>query len=177
MNAPADALTKFPLLLSRLVEALPHPLHSVRPEGQPFAFVEHCWHLADLEREGFGVRIERLKTEVAPFLADFDGEKAAQLRRYLEQPAKLGAEVFASARAANIRAIASLTAEDRERSGYQQTVGVVRLGELAEKIWEHDRAHAAELAELLAALPAPVGFVDELTAFADGAKRSTPRAA
>jgi hypothetical protein len=28
--------------------------------------VEQCWHLADLEREGYGLRIERLRAEVDP---------------------------------------------------------------------------------------------------------------
>jgi hypothetical protein len=34
-----------------------------RPTDGGFAPVEHCWHLADLEREGFGERIRRLIAE------------------------------------------------------------------------------------------------------------------
>jgi len=37
-----------------------------------FCPVEHCWHLADLEREGYGVRIQRLLRENQPLLRDFD---------------------------------------------------------------------------------------------------------
>ena len=45
-----------------------------------FTPVEQCWHLADLEREGYAVRIRRLLTEVEPALPDFDGERVAQER-------------------------------------------------------------------------------------------------
>ncbi|HMK92176.1 MAG TPA: hypothetical protein VK576_04190, partial [Thermoleophilia bacterium] len=34
--------------------------------GEVLSPVEQCWHLADLEREGYAVRIERLRREVEP---------------------------------------------------------------------------------------------------------------
>jgi len=44
--------------------------------------VEQCWHLAELEREGFGARIRRLLDEAEPFLPDFDGARLARERDY-----------------------------------------------------------------------------------------------
>lgn len=39
--------------------------------------------MADLEREGFGARLQRLLGEVDPFLPDFDGDRAArEMRRH-----------------------------------------------------------------------------------------------
>ena len=43
--------------------------------GGQFSPVEQVWHLADLEREGFAVRIRRLREEDNPRLADFDARK------------------------------------------------------------------------------------------------------
>ena len=40
------------------------------------------WHLCDLEREGFGVRIRRLRDETTPHPPDFDGTRVAQQRDY-----------------------------------------------------------------------------------------------
>jgi hypothetical protein len=42
--------------------------------------VEQCWHLADLEREAYAVRIQRLLREPDPTLPDFDGGKIAKER-------------------------------------------------------------------------------------------------
>ena len=76
-----EQLTVLPTTLSRVQESLSPALWRVR--SGPFAFVEHCWHLADLERLGFGSRVERLLAEERPFLPDFDGEKVAAERQYL----------------------------------------------------------------------------------------------
>jgi hypothetical protein len=54
-----------------------------RAEGADgFSPIEQCWHLADLEREGYAVRIRWLLTELEPALPDFDGERVAQERNY-----------------------------------------------------------------------------------------------
>ena len=45
-----------------------------------FGPVEHCWHLADLEVEGFALRIARLVSEAEPALPDFDGGRIAEER-------------------------------------------------------------------------------------------------
>src|SRR5215470_1921827 len=47
--------------------------------------VEQCWHLADLEREGYGSRIRRLLDESNPVLPDFDGARVARERKYAER--------------------------------------------------------------------------------------------
>ena len=50
--------------------------------GGAFAPVEQVWHLADLEREGFGVRIRRLRDETDPHLPGFDGTREPKDRKY-----------------------------------------------------------------------------------------------
>src|SRR5215468_3573879 len=81
----------------------------------PFALVEHFWHLADLEAEGFGARIRRLMNEENPWLADFDGERIARERSYLARDAAEGLRAFAAARSANLELLARVT--DWTRAG------------------------------------------------------------
>src|SRR5438046_135917 len=71
------------------------------PDGS-FSPVEQVWHLADLEREGFGVRIQRLQTEANPHLPDFDGTKIAKERGYRALSLTEGLRAFEAAREANI---------------------------------------------------------------------------
>jgi hypothetical protein len=59
------------------------------PDGA-FSFVENVWHLADLEREGYGARIERLRGEDHPRLSDFDGARVARERDYQSRPVAAG---------------------------------------------------------------------------------------
>src|SRR5262245_53957070 len=90
-----------------------------RPQGGGFSLVEHAWHLADLEREGFGARIYRLATEEEPFLPDFDGQRTAAERRYLDSELDLALWLFAAARAANLRLLQALPESAAARTGEQ----------------------------------------------------------
>ena len=76
MDVP-ERLSLMPALLAEVVAGVPGSL--VRVRSGPFALVEQVWHLADLEREGFGERIRRLIAEEDPFLPDFDGAHLAEI--------------------------------------------------------------------------------------------------
>jgi ribosomal-protein-alanine N-acetyltransferase len=121
----------------------------VRDGAGGFSLVEHAWHLADLEREGFSVRIERLLREAQPFLPDFDGARVARERDYRARSLAEGVRAFQSARRANVATLLSLSAADLERAGEQEGVGRVRLGDLPRLMAGHDDAHRAEIAGLL----------------------------
>src|SRR5882724_5786796 len=96
------------------------------PAGS-FSPVEQVWHLADLEREGFGLRIRRLQTEENPRLPDFDGTKVAQERNYLSLSLAAGLRAFAAAREANIAVLKKLPSQAWTRTGMQDGVGTVAL--------------------------------------------------
>ena len=115
-----------------------------------FTPVEQCWHLADLEREGYAVRIRRLLTEVEPALPDFDGERVAQERNYKSLSLEDGLEAFRRARAQNLAALRALTASEWERRGSQEGVG---LCDIPLMMAEHDAAHRAEIEEWKAGPP------------------------
>lgn len=152
--APAvlEELRAFPGKVAALVKSVAPTWHRTRLGGEGFALVEHAWHLADLEREGFGARITRLATEDRPSLPDFDGQRAARERRYLDGELELGLRLFAYARALNIRALEALSDAEASRVGVQEGVGTVTAADLPARMLAHDRSHAAEMAELLEAI-------------------------
>jgi hypothetical protein len=112
-----------------------------------FSPVEQCWHLADLEREGYAVRIRRLLHEVEPALPDFDGARVAQERNYTSLSLADGLQAFRRARAENLAALCRLTASEWERRGTQEGVGPVGLCDIPLMMAEHDAAHRLEIDE------------------------------
>ena len=136
---------------------------AVRPAPAAFALVEHVWHLAEIEVEAFQVRLARLAAESAPRLPNFDGDRLAAERRYLARPLAAGVRALTRARAETVRALSRIRGAAWLRGGFQDQVGYVTLGELPERMLGHDRSHAGELAQLLAALRPGHALADELT--------------
>jgi len=114
------------------------------PDGA-FAPVEQVWHLADLEREGFGLRIRRLQSEDHPHLPDFDGTKIAHDRDYRSLSLQEGLRAFNAARADNIAALHAVSADEWTRGGTQEGVGDVSLCDMPIFLLQHDEAHKAEI--------------------------------
>lgn len=114
------------------------------PDGG-FSPVEQCWHLADLEREGFAARIRRLLDEAEPFLPDFDGTRIARERQYRSRSLEEGLAAFRSGRAANLALLRTVSAEQWLRGGTQEGVGPVALCDLPQMMAEHDASHRAEI--------------------------------
>jgi hypothetical protein len=122
------------------------------PNGT-FAPVEQCWHLADLEREGYGARIRRLLSEDDPFLPDFDGGRVAQERRYRTLSLPEGLRAFRAARADTLSVLRSIRVAQWERAGRQEGVGPVALRDLPAMIAGHDASHRSEIEAWMAATP------------------------
>jgi hypothetical protein len=154
VSAPTDLETR----LARLAR-MPHELEEAaasmgeanwstnHPDGG-FSLVEQAWHLADLEREGYGARIDRLLREDEPLLADFDGGRIAAERDYKSRSLREGIAAFAAARNANIARFRSLAPADWDRSGIQEGVGRVTLADIPGAMQEHDDSHRTEIALL-----------------------------
>jgi DinB superfamily len=116
--------------------------------GGSFSLVEHAWHLADLEAEGFGERIRRLRTENEPALPDFEGHRIARERSYSTRDLVEGMSRFREAREANLRALREVAVSEWDRGGSQQGYGPLSLGDLPRLMVEHDRSHRAEILAL-----------------------------
>lgn len=166
-----DELSRMPALLSRVAPVFPDV--AVRAKGGSFALVEHVWHLADLEREGFAVRIARLLAETDPQLPDFDGEGTAKERRYLELDLAAGLSAFAAARAANVNSLRGVGPGQWSRSGRQEGAGPVSLADLPRRMREHDLAHLDQIADLLSELAPQHPMIAGLRALAGGGPRSS----
>jgi DinB superfamily len=159
-------LGEMPALLGEIAAALGEPAMRRRPAGGHFAFVEHAWHLADLEREGYGARINRLLAESAPVLPDFDGDRIAREREYLAGDAALALEVFARARRRNLERLAGLDAPALARRGTQEGVGEITLGRVPRMMAAHDAAHLTEIAALVTELAPAASILTRLRALA-----------
>jgi hypothetical protein len=114
------------------------------PDGT-FSPVEQCWHLADLESEGFGARIRLLQSEARPFLPDFDGTRVARERDYRARSLTEGLDAFRAARQANLALLRAVADTDWSRAGVQEGVGEVTLADLPRLMRDHDASHRAEI--------------------------------
>lgn len=138
------------------LEHMPDFLHATFAELDPargaepgpdklFSPVEQCWHLADLEREGFGARITRLLNEHDPLLPDFDGDRVARERNYRSLSLPEGIAAFREARRRNLAALRAVTEHQWARQGVQEGVGTVGLCDMPSLMAQHDAAHRAEI--------------------------------
>ena len=141
-------LAAFPSAVRRWMESVPQELLTRQPAAGGFALVENAWHLADLEVEGYGVRLRRLLAERSPALPDFQGDVIARERDYLHLPLGPALDRFERARAANIALIHATTEADRRRTGEQEGIGTVTFERVVQMMSEHDASHAEEIAAL-----------------------------
>jgi hypothetical protein len=117
------------------------------PEGG-FSFLQNVWHLADLERDGYGERIARLRCEDHPVLPDFDGARVARERDYRSRSVRDGLAAFAGARRANLAILATVADDEWSRGGIQEAVGLVTLGDIPRMMADHDASHRLEIRAL-----------------------------
>jgi hypothetical protein len=148
-------LESTPVLMERAAIGLSDACARKRPAGGGFSFVENVWHLADLEREGFGERIRRILAEPAPELGNFDGDRVARERNYQSRSVEAGLFAFAEARRANLEVLGSVKGLQWLRSGIQERVGAVTLADLPRLMAEHDRSHTSDVAALLDEIGGP----------------------
>jgi uncharacterized damage-inducible protein DinB len=145
-------LAEMPGLLARAASSLDaEDLRRAGPDGA-FSLVEHAWHLADLEREGYGERLRRLQSESEPRLADFDGARIARERDYRSLSFADGLRAFRKARARNLEVLRELPEAAWSRTGTQEGVGQVRLADVPRMMAEHDAGHRGEIEALVSFL-------------------------
>src|SRR5262245_5160732 len=145
-------LESTPALVARAAETCDPQDFARTPAGGGFSLVEHVWHLADLEREGFASRIRRLLTEEAPVLPNFDGDRVAREREYQARRLDEGLAAFTRARRRNVERLRHVAPAAWKRWGQQESVGRVTLADVPRMMADHDRTHADELRALLESL-------------------------
>jgi hypothetical protein len=138
-------LQDMPAFLEGALGALSADEAALRGPNGTFSPVEQCWHLADLEREGYGARIHRLLTEERPFLPDFEGDRIAEERRYRSLALAEGLRAFREARNATLARLRLVAAPEWDRTGRQEGVGEIALCDIPAMMAEHDAAHRREI--------------------------------
>jgi hypothetical protein len=145
-------LESTPALVARAAEGLkPSQVRQVPATGC-FSLIEHVWHLADIEREGYGARIRRILCENEPLLSDFDGERIAREREYIKRDLAEGLAALAAARARNVAKLRRIRNSEWKRRGVQDGVGPITLEDVPRMMAAHDRSHTNEIANLMAHL-------------------------
>lgn len=142
-------LESTPALFARAASELSEDMVRQRGTAGGFSLLEQVWHLADLEREGYGVRIRRILTEDEPRLSNFEGDRVARERMYSRRDLAEGLLVFAASRTRNLQVLREVSANDWKRTGEQEGVGTIALADVPRMMVEHDRSHEAEIADLL----------------------------
>jgi hypothetical protein len=154
-------LESTPAMLARAVEDLSPSEVRRKPQAGGFSFLENVWHLADLEREGYGIRIRRILTEEEPSLSDFDGDRVARERRYNERDLAEGLIAFTQARARNVEALRRAARSQWKRHATQEGVGRVTLEDVPRQMTCHDAAHTREIRDLLSHLRDGTPYVQQ----------------
>jgi hypothetical protein len=116
-----------------------------------FSPIEHVWHLADLEQQGFAERIRRLQQDAFPQLPDFEGARIAGEGNYKSRSWSEGIEAFRQTHNANLALLRGLSKEQWLRRGTQEGVGPVAMCDMPSLMAEHDDAHRGEIGEWLVA--------------------------
>jgi hypothetical protein len=161
MTSPADtslllaALEAMPTDLELAAGRMTEEAARTPPADGGFSLVEQAWHLADLEREGYGARIRRLLAAEDPDLPDFDGARVAAERNYRARSLAEGIASFRDARRANLALLGSVPPAAWGRAGRQEGVGRVTLRDVPRMMREHDDSHRAEIAALLGGTSLP----------------------
>lgn len=114
-----------------------------------FSPIEHVWHLADLEQQGFAERIRRLQQEAYPQLGDFAGARIAREGQYRNRSWNQGTAAFRDTRDADLECLRGLSNEQWLRRGTRQGVGPVTLCDMPSLIAEHDAAHRGDITQWL----------------------------
>lgn len=146
-------LEAMPALLAEWLSGVVGEAIVRRGPGDTFSPVEQCWHLADLETEGYAVRIRRLLTEEGPSLPDFEGDRIAEERQYRSKSLEEGLQAFTAARRTTMALLRSVTEAQWARGGVQDGVGEIRLADVPRMMREHDASHQAEILAWLEARP------------------------
>jgi hypothetical protein len=137
-------LSATPTLLRELLSAMdPVKLHT-KPALGLFSPLEDAWHLRDIEKEGYLVRIQRMLAEQSPVLENLDGDQMAIARRYNERELTAAVEGFACARAESISLLKGLPPKAWARSAHFAN-RTIDLRELIEMMVEHDRGHLSSI--------------------------------
>lgn len=141
------------LAVQQLLAAMGPKQGYAQPIGGGFSLVQHLWHLADLDRFGWGERMRRIRAKARPVLPGVNGDQLAVDRKYQQRPWRGAARQFVAERRRALAELAQIDAAQLTRpvqfNGQPGVVGDVLAAWLA-----HDLEHRLEMAPLWVAVQA-----------------------
>jgi DinB family protein len=143
-------LESTPSLMAQAAAELSDEQARWKADENTFSLIENVWHLADLEREAYAVRIRRVLSEEEPMLSNFDGDRVARERVYNTRELAEGLAAFARARARNVEILRGLSRSEWRRRATQEGAGRISLEDVPRMMAEHDRSHTQDVRDLLA---------------------------
>ena len=147
-----EFLEETPKIINREIKDLPVEILKEKPTENEFSIHEHIWHLHDIERLGYAVRIEKLLGENEPTLQDIDGAKLAAERGYHNLDFAEGFDKFSQVREENVARLKRLSVEQLNAKGKFGDGTEITLARLIEMMREHDSDHRREMHDLIASL-------------------------
>ena len=157
LQETVEALASFPRQVSRLFECFPPERVNWKPpswDGIPserLTAIEQICHVLDVEIEGYKVRFERIRSELAPVLPDLPGEQMATERSYASYDATAVLRRFAEVRMETIDTIKGFAHEEFQRIGIFEGKRTTLLG-MVHFLCSHDFQHLSGLQWLLGKL-------------------------
>jgi len=146
-NWAIGELAEMPVMIENIVAEFKDKARKKLSEND-FSITEHICHLRDLESEGYAPRINKILTEIKPFLSDFKGGEIALQRDYNSQNEITALKDLTIARRQNVEILKSTEPEQLERSGELEGVGQITLKDLIKLMLQHDKEHLKELKAL-----------------------------
>jgi hypothetical protein len=144
IDAVIKQLAETPVRLRDLFARMDPAKIRVKSNPSLFSPLEDAWHLHDIEREGYRIRIRRILTEESPVLENLDGDRLAVERRYIDLELPAAIDGFAAARAASLALLRGLPLQDWARRAEFEN-SVIDLKTLLDMMVDHDRGHLSSI--------------------------------
>ena len=141
-----SGLRATPQVYVRLLENITDEEADVRPDPERFTIREAIAHMADWEKI-YRERGERIRDEDVPYLPGYDEGQLALDRNYATLSVADSLARFIQGRTALLDFFEGLSANDWERKGSRDEIGIITIADLATMILGHDGYHAQQFIE------------------------------
>lgn len=141
----AVLMQRTPVTLQDLISALPERALGYHPRPEKWCIKEVVGHLTEEDKRDFVGRIEMILQESEPRLKLNDQAEVAKERHDCDKDICELLDEFRTVRAASVRLVKQLSAEDLGRGGVHPKIGLIRIHELLHEWIYHDLNHVKQM--------------------------------
>jgi hypothetical protein len=147
-SAALALIGRTPLVLRALLAGLPKDVLD-RPNPEGWSLTDIVAHLHDVEGVAFTERIGRMLHEERPFIHSIDPPARLIAGSYASRGLNELIDDLERQRAEHVAWLAGLGLEQLARVGEHDTVGEIRVSDIAHQWAAHDMAHLRQVARML----------------------------